>query len=76
MKFVFGNNIVEYFVTENELENFPVYGIKALSNGIVYEKMDNLFFTKEEAINRCKWLARNEVLPEIFRDVMADIMLW
>ena len=67
--------VIEYDVTENEKENLPTYGIKVTYNDVMYEKMDNVFFTREEALNRCKWLVENEVAPEIFRDVMADIMM-
>ena len=69
------NCVIEYDVTENETENLPAYGIKVIYNDVMYEKMDNVFFTKEEALKRCEWLVENEVAPEIFRDVMADIMM-
>ena len=69
------NCVIEYDVTENEKENLPTYGIKVTYNDVMYEKMDNVFFTREEALNRCEWLVENEVAPEIFRDVMADIMM-
>jgi len=77
MKFVLDKNsyVVEYVVTENKQDGLPSYGIKVMYNNAVFDKMDNLFFTKEEAAERCRWLTENEVLPEIFRDVMADIMI-
>ena len=78
MKYVLNKNsyVVEYYVTENKQNGLPPYGIKVMYNNEVCDKMDNLFFTKDEALGRCKWLVENDVLPEIFRDVMADIMLW
>lgn len=77
MKFVLDREdyVVEYYVTENVTDNLPPYGISVSCTDSETETMNNIFFTKEEAFERCKWLAENEVLPEIFRDMMEDIML-
>lgn len=76
MKFTFENGKyeVEYLVSENVKENQPTYGILAKSNYGKEARLDNIFFTPEEALQRCQWLVENEVLPEIFRDVMENIM--
>lgn len=67
--------VIEYSVTENLSEDLPAYGIKVTSDNTDVEKLDNIFFTKDEALERCRWLAEKEVAPELFRDIMADIML-
>ena len=67
---------VDYDVTENFSGSLPPYGIKVTyAEGQKSEKIDNVFFTREEADKRCSWLAENKVFPESFKDIMADIML-
>ena len=36
---------------------------------------ENLFFTEVEAIECCKWLARNTVYPVTLKDVMANFFV-
>lgn len=69
------DSTVEYLVTENISDKLPTFGIMVTRNKETYDRLDNVFFTKEEAHERCRWLVENDVLPELFRDMMEDIML-
>ena len=66
---------VKFCITVGEVGKEPAYGIEVIHNNAVCEKMENIFFTKEEAEKRCRWLTENNVSPEIFKDIMADILL-
>lgn len=63
---------IKYDITENILEGQPFYGITVTCDEKTAE-INNMYFTREEAILRCKWLAQNEVFPENLHDVMSDI---
>ena len=69
------DGIVEYRITENISSKLPSYGIMVTRNDEPYDRLNNVFFTKEEANERCRWLVENDVHPELFRDMMEDIML-
>ncbi len=51
------------------------YGIFAESSedSADFQSASNLFFTREEAEEYCKWFAENEVYPITLRDVLANI---
>ncbi len=63
-----------YSVVESPKPELPAYGIKVECGDDNSDCMENIFFTAEEAYERCKWLGENEVFTQGFRDVMADIM--
>lgn len=67
------NYIVEYNITEKNLADLPMFGI-AVKCGNKQKEINNVFFTKEEAKARCKWLAENQVFPENLWDIMSDIL--
>ena len=50
------------------------FGILAImdSDEEDFSVAENLFFTEAEAIECCKWLARNNVYPVTLKDVMAN----
>ena len=64
-----------YSVLEDRGEELPPYGIKVECTDSEARELKNIFFTFEEAYKRCEWLSENEVFPEGFKDVMADIMI-
>ena len=63
-----------YSVTKNPKDGLPAYGIKVECGFKNSDCLENIFFTAEEAFERCKWLGENQVFTQGFRDVMADIM--
>lgn len=68
------NNIL-YYVTQDESCNAPNYGIYAVSkkDSLDQVSINNRFFTENEAIQCCMWLADNDVYPVTICEVLEDL---
>ena len=71
--FVEAKHGILFYVTERSLS--PRYGIYAVMESDTEDKnsAEGIFFTKEEAVQCCEWLAENEVYPITLTEVLADL---
>lgn len=73
---VTSKNDINYFVIcDNNLTAGRRFGITATLSGSETDSntVDNLFFTKAEAEEYCRWLAENEVYPVSLCEVLENI---
>ena len=69
------SNSILYYITQDECCSSPNYGIYAVSKKDSLEQISirNRFFTEEEAIKCCMWLAENDVYPITIPEVLEDL---
>ena len=74
---VSGRNGVAYYVIQNENSLDRSYGIMAetIDDKTDFATVKNLFFTADEALSYCKFLADNNVFPYTLRDVLENIFI-
>ncbi len=67
-------NGISYYVNKNS-DSVRPYGITAVLESDSMDKMSTgeLFFTAEEAVACCKWLAENEVYPITLCEVLENL---
>ncbi len=70
-------NGITYGITESSNENVmgPTFGIYSFVDKDRSEsaKVENIFFTRDEALKYCEWLAQNEVYPITLVEVLKDM---
>ena len=69
---------ISYSVVYSKDESIPrPFGILAVMDNDKddFGVAENLFFTENEAIECCKWLARNSVYPVTLKDIMANFFV-
>ena len=64
-----------YHVTQDENCSPPNFGIYAVSknDSLDQASINNRFFTENEAVMCCKWLAENNVYPVTIAEVLEDL---
>ena len=69
------SNGVQYCVITGDENSCRPYGVfSVLENDRTdAASVENFFFTKNEAIECCKWLAENEVYPITLKEVISDL---
>ncbi|MBE7032525.1 MAG: hypothetical protein E7401_06145 [Ruminococcaceae bacterium] len=74
---VSGKNGVAYYVIQSENCLDRSYGImaEAVDDRADFATVKNLFFTAEEALSYCRFLAANDVFPYTLSDVLENIFI-
>ncbi len=74
---VSGRNGVAYYVIQSENSIGRNYGIMAetIDDKTDFATIKNLFFTADEALSYCKFLADNDVFPYTLSDVLENIFI-
>lgn len=72
---VASSNGVKYCVTAGAPDAERPFGVYAVLEDDLSDAgcAENIFFTKEEAIACCKWLAENNVFPVTLSEVISDL---
>ena len=72
-----GKNGVTYYVIQNENGLGRSYGImaEAIDDKTDFATVKNLFFTADEALSYCRFLADNDVFPYTLSDVLENIFI-
>ncbi len=65
---------INYSVVYDEASDFRPFGILAESDSDKEDSKiaESLFFTKEEAVSCCLWLAKNQVYPITLCEVLQN----
>lgn len=76
MKFVISNKDVNYYTICTDDEGGIRYGIHAetVNEKTDYSSVENIFFTEDEALLRCKWLCENYVYPVALLDTLRNMV--
>lgn len=69
------HGISYYIISSENANDTRIYGIMAVMTDDEddFETAENLFFTRAEATEYCKWFADNEVYPISLCEVLGNI---
>lgn len=69
------HGISYYIISKENARNNRIYGIMAVMDDDKddFKAIENLFFTRAEASEYCKWFAENEVYPISLDEVLGNI---